>query len=132
MKRCPFCQLTAAIQPVSIGEVEQQWRVMCSNERCGAIGPIGKTEADAEKWWDRRNPNRAAQLEEIEWRYGLFVFERGEEPLGGWGDFRRAFEKVEEAMADEWKNTLYAEIVDLKERQRIKTFRNGNWSDWPT
>jgi hypothetical protein len=59
MKPCPFCFGAARLQRQRGAMAEILHAVACLNERCLAVGPIGRTEKEATEKWDQRNLNIA-------------------------------------------------------------------------
>jgi hypothetical protein len=57
MKPCPFCFGDARVQKQRGASNEVLFVVACANEFCLAVGPLGRSEEEAEQKWDKRNLN---------------------------------------------------------------------------
>lgn len=54
IESCPFCRKLGAVALgfADLSHTELDWRVVCSNSKCGAQGPIRSNERNAIKAWN--------------------------------------------------------------------------------
>jgi hypothetical protein len=57
MKLCPFCSTEPKLARARGALNEIIYTVACRNDQCLAVGPIGTSEAEAERKWNERNLN---------------------------------------------------------------------------